>query len=138
MDLAEVGQVIERKGNLVVVRLERHDACSSCRACIAGIDPKEMLLEATNACGAKEGDLVGITLEQSNFLKAVLIMYTIPLIALLMGLGLGYVVFRTEVGALLCGVVLLGSAFLLIRKNESHFNKGGYRPIANELIQKAN
>lgn len=135
--MAEVGQVIENKGSLVVVRLERQDACSKCGACSAGMDSKEMRLEATNACGAKIGDLVNITLEQSNFLKAVVIMYTIPLIALLVGLGTGYLLLKTEVAALVVGFIFLAIAFLLIRKNEHHFNKAGYRPIADQIVKKA-
>lgn len=135
--MAEVGQVIENKGSLVVVSLDRHDACSKCRACVAGIDSKEMILEATNACGAKVGDMVNISLEQSNFLKAVFIMYTIPLIALLAGLGLGYVLLKTEVAALGIGFVFLAITFVLIRKNENHFKKSGYRPVADEIVKKS-
>lgn len=135
--MAEIGQVIEDKGCLVVVRLDRQDACAKCRACTAGMDSKEMHLEATNNCGAHLGDMVSISLEQSNFLKAVFIMYTIPLIALLAGLGVGYLLLKSEVGALIVGFGLLAITFLLIRKNEHRFNKGNYRPIVNEIIKKA-
>lgn len=134
--MAEVGQVIENKGNLVVVQLERHDACGKCRACVAGMESKEMYLEAFNECNAEVGDLVTVSLEQSNFLKAVLIMYVIPLIALLVGIGAGYWIIGSELGAVIVGLVFLAISFFIIHMNEEAFRKAKYRPIADTIVKK--
>lgn len=132
--MAETGQVVEIKEQLVVVRLERQEACASCKACIAGLEAKDMFIEAENHCNANVGDWVNISLEQGSFLKAVFIIYTIPLIALLIGLAIGYFVFRNEIGTLIVGFSLLVIAFLTIKSNEKRFSKGKYRPIAEEKV----
>lgn len=134
--MAESGQVIEIKENLVVVRLERQDACAKCKACVAGLESKDMFIEAENLCEASVGDWVNISLEQSNFLKAVFIVYTIPLIALILGLLIGYLIFRTEIGSIIVGFSFITLAFLTIKLNEKRFNNGKYRPIAEEIVHK--
>lgn len=137
--MAEIGQVTEAYGEFVRVKLQRHDACSHCNACSAGVETEEMVLEAQNICRASEGDLVEISLEESNFLLAVIIMYTIPLVGLLVGIGVGYLVggFMTmnrEVIALIFGFAFLAVTYLVIRSNEKYFHTRKFRPVANEIV----
>lgn len=132
--MGEIGQVIEKKGDTVIVSLQRHDACSKCGACMASIDTKEMILTATNQCNAEVGDQVNISLEHSNFIKAVLIMYCIPLVSLLVGLGIGYLISHHELIAMAVGIVFTGVTFLIIRSQESKWNQEKYRPVADRLI----
>lgn len=138
--MAEVGQVTAIKGDLVTVKLQRHDACDHCNACSAGVETEEMILEAQNICLAKPGDLVEIFLEPNNFLKAVLIMYIIPLISLLIGVGIGYVVgesmgVNSEVTALIVGFALLAVTYLTIRSNEDRFHTRKFRPVATNVVK---
>ena len=56
--MAEKGYVTEIKGNLAVIKMKRTEACAKCRACIAGMTEKEMIMEAENNCGAEVGDWV--------------------------------------------------------------------------------
>lgn len=136
--MAESGIVIEKKKNLVVVKLERKEACAQCKACVAGLSSKEMLMEADNLCDAQIGDRVNVSLENSSFLKAVLIMYGIPFLSLLGGLAVGYIFFKSEIAAILGGFFLLAICFIIIRLNEKKFNNGNYRPVANEIVQQKN
>lgn len=138
--MAEIGQVTELKGDLIRVKLQRHDACNHCNACSAGVETEEMILEAENLCLAKPGDLVEISLEESNFLAAVLIMYIVPLFGLLAGIGIGYVVggilnINQEVMALILGFGLLAITYLIIKSNERRFNTRKFRPIANNIVK---
>lgn len=138
--MAEIGQVTEIKGNLVRVRLERHDACDHCNACTAGIEKEAMMLEAENLCRAQLGDLVEISLEESNFLKAVLIMYILPLAGLLGGIFLGYLIgeplgMNPEVTALMVGFALLAITYLVIRSNEARFQTRKFRPVAGNIVK---
>ena len=138
--MAEIGQVTEIKGDLIRVKLQRHDACDHCNACSAGVETEEMMLEAENLCLAKPGDLVEISLEESNFLVAVIIMYIIPLAGLLVGIALGYAVggytaMNREVLALIVGFALLAITYLVIRSNESKFNTRKFRPIASSIVK---
>ncbi|VDN46381.1 conserved protein of unknown function [Petrocella atlantisensis] len=139
--MAEIGQVTEVVGNLVSVKLQRHDACDHCNACMAGVETEEMILEAENLCQADVGDLVDISLEESNFLLAVIIMYIIPLFGLLIGLGAGYVIgnqlsVNVEIMSLLFGFAFLAITFLIIRKNEVKFHTRKFRPIASDIVKK--
>lgn len=138
--MAEIGQVTELKGDLVRVKLQRHDACNHCNACTAGVETEEMMLEAENLCSAEAGDLVEISLEESNFLAAVLIMYTIPLAGLLLGVLIGYYVgiaigMNPEVVALIIGFGLLIITYLVIRSNENKFKTRKFRPIASNVVK---
>ncbi len=140
--MSELGQVVEKKDGSVVVLLERKDACGKCNACTVGLESKDMFLEAFNDCDAEEGDIVGISLNQSNFLKAVGIMYIIPLIALLIGLAIGAglagaVGLDKEISALIFGFVFLAATFLTIKANDKRFNKRRFRPIADTLVKRA-
>lgn len=135
--MAEIGKVTEVKDDLVVVRLERKEACAHCRACVAGADAMDMIIEAENKCEAKEGDWVHITLDQSSFLSAVLIIYIIPLAGLLVGVTIGYLLSnQNEAVALVTGVICTALCYLGIKMNESKFkNEKKYRPVAEEITE---
>lgn len=138
--MAEIGQVTEVKGELIKVKLQRHDACDHCNACAAGVETNEMMLVAQNFCDASEGDLVEISLEESNFLEAVLIMYIVPLFGLLVGIGIGYLIggavgMNREISAIIFGFLLLTVSYLAIKSNEKHFNTRKFRPIASHVIK---
>ncbi|GKX29401.1 hypothetical protein SH1V18_18810 [Vallitalea longa] len=140
--MAETGIVIKEAEKYVTVKLERTEACAKCRACTAGFETKDMIIEAENVCNAKEGDQVEISLEQSNFLKAVLIMYTIPLTFLLVGLGIGYLISNifnlqdVELIAVICGFSLLAVSYLLIKSKEDKWRDKKFRPIANKIVSR--
>ena len=138
--MAEIGQVIDSKGDIVRVKLQRHDACDHCNACSAGVETEEMILEAENLCLAQPGDLVEISLEESNFLAAVVIMYIVPLVGLLIGIGIGYTVggllgINEEVMALVIGFVTLAITYLTIKSNEAKFKTRKFRPIASNVVK---
>lgn len=138
--MAENGVVIRKSGSYVTVKLERKEACAKCRACTAGLESKDMIIEAENMCNAKQGDIVNISLEQSNFLQAVFIMYTVPLVFLFIGLGIGYLVSEifslqnTELIAVGCGFVFLALSYLIIRLNEKKWSSKKFRPVANKIV----
>lgn len=137
--MAEVGFVTALKAdNIAVARMTRKEACAKCRACIAGLSEKEMIVEAENNCDAKVGDWVEIELESNGFLTAVLIVYGIPLIALVAGICLGYFIISPalnlgsagEVLSFGIGLLFTAAAYLWIRKNEERWNTRKYRPKA--------
>lgn len=142
--MAEVGLVTALKGNLAVAKMTRKEACAKCRACIAGLSEKEMVIEAENTCGAKVGDWVEIELEGDGFLTAVLIAYGLPLVALIAGICLGYFVITPalnigEMGEVLSfgvGILFTALAYLWIKLNEKRWNTNKYRPKAVKVTEK--
>lgn len=134
--MAEVGQVIEVVNEKrLVIKLSRQEACGKCKACTVGLQEKDMLLEAENLCEAKLDDFVEIYLEKSSFLKAVLIMYTIPLLAFLLGLLIGYLLTKNELIIFGVGLAFMAIVFIAIRANEHRFNSAEYRPMAVKIVE---
>lgn len=138
--MAEIGRVTKLDGDFVTVKLQRQDACGHCNACTAGVETDDMILEAQNLCLAEEGDLVEISIEESNFLLAVIIMYIIPLGGLLVGVFLGYLLGKAigvneEITSLIVGFLLLAATYITIRLNEKRFNTTKFRPIAHTVVK---
>lgn len=140
--MAEIGQVIEkRENNRLLIRLERQEACAKCRACTAGMQSKDMLLEAENLCNASVGDNVEISLEETDFMKAVLIMYGIPFIAFVAGVLIGYYFLssmgmaNSEVISFIIGIVLVIVSYLVIHRFEPRFKSDNYVPKATALAE---
>ena len=65
---------------------ERKDACDDCGAshcCASFGSNSEMVIKALNRAGAKEGDLVSITLSSGTVLQGAAVLYLIPLAGLM-------------------------------------------------------
>ncbi len=98
-----------------------------------------MFIDAANMAKAREGEWVEIQLEESNFLKAVAIMYGIPLIGLLAGLALGSVMgalFIPRFADMLAIVLGLGGAglsFVVIHMNEARFRTKKFKPSGENV-----
>lgn len=140
----ETGQVLEVKGKNLRLQMVRNAACGSCKACSIGIDSKSLELEAVNLCGAKKDDVVEIRLETDSFLSAVSIIYGIPLLCLLAGIFVGYLVggsLATEVKELTAigmGLLFMALGFLVIRSQNKKFRREKYVPKAVRVVTPAN
>ncbi len=140
--MAEIGQVIDVQEDEVVVRLMRSEACAKCGACTAGLESKDMFIHANNLCEAKKDEWVEVYLEEGNFLRAVGLMYGIPLIGLLiglfLGLGLGYSLMPvyTEILGVAFSLVGAGITFWILHINEHRFRTKKYKPKAIRVVDK--
>lgn len=128
--MAEKGQVIELKNNLAIVKMSRTEACAKCGACKSGSIENEMMIEAKNLCEADMGDWVEIDLQSQDFLKAIAIMYGIPLITLMLGFVLGYICFSNEFISFNLGLLFMVLSYLWIKQKEPYWRKQNFLPIA--------
>lgn len=134
--MAEIGQVTAVIGDEVVVRLVRKEACAKCGACSAGLSAKDMIIQAQNKCHAEKDQWVEIELNEVHFIRAVAIMYVIPLAGLLVGIGAGYGIGSlvlpnaVELIAVLGGFLFSALTFGLIHKREPAFKRAQYKPKA--------
>lgn len=137
--MAEKGLVTEEKGDNLVVKMKRKEACAKCRACVAGLSEKDMVLEAQNLCSASVGDWVEVELTQDGFLFAVGIMYGIPLIALMAGIFIGNYIFAPAIGlnadaiSFFTGIIFTGLAYLWIRSQEPRWKAKKITPMAVKI-----
>lgn len=137
--MGEKGLVINTKDHLAVIQMTRTEACGQCRACLAGMKKEQMIIEADNECNAKVGDWVIMELRNNSFIKAVMILYGIPMVALVAGIVLGYYILYTyipinrEVLSFAVGLLFTAFAYLWIRSKESTWDKKKIRPVATRV-----
>lgn len=115
-----VGTVERLESDFVIVSMERQDMCGDCHACEMIGEVKKCTLKCVNKCNSQIGDRVEIDVANSSFMKATLIIYGLPLIGLMAGVGLGYKV--SEALGIVLGVLFMAGIFGLIKLGE-HKNK---------------
>lgn len=137
------GYIIEIVDDITAkLKLKRHSACASCGKCATTSEEKDIIVEVDNSIGAKIGDRVEVNMETINVLKAAFIVYTIPLIALLIGIigtfyGLKVANFNgnIEIISAIVGLIFTIIVFLILKKNDKKFrNSKEYIPIVTKII----
>lgn len=135
--MAEVGKVVEIKDDLAVVKLKRTEACGKCRACAAGMQENEMIIEAFNKCDAVTGDWVSLEISNDKFFKAIQIMYGLPSISFISGVVICYLIFThvivlsenmASLASFIGGATLTALTYYIIKRNEKKWSSGEYRP----------
>lgn len=141
--MIQTGTVIETiNGNKAKVHMKKHSACGDCGACQHGKENMELNIVAMNEIGAKPGDFVEVNMETQNVMGAAFIIYVIPLLALVLGIGVGSYVLNTigvqenvEVYAAGIGFLLTVIAYLMIKRFEGTFNKDKkYVPVVTRIL----
>lgn len=120
VDLIEEGKVIEVKGDIAKVQIQRSTSCGTCRACWKSEEGR-LVACAENLVGAKVGQKVKVEVSGS-ILKAAFIVYILPLLGLIVGYGvgssiikaMGYPIYSEKIG-IISGLATLALSFFLVR-----------------------
>lgn len=118
--MREKAIVVANKKEHAQIEIRPNSSCKGCRGCSAGKEGKPIRVWAKNCVNAKVGQVVEVELGASTFLSATLIVYAIPLLSFLAGIGLGYKISgllninSTEPFAILIGLVLMIISFASI------------------------
>jgi sigma-E factor negative regulatory protein RseC len=88
--MREKAIVVANKNERAQVEIKRTSACDGCRGCSVGKEGRPLRVWAKNPINAKVGQVVEIEINAATFLSATLIVYGIPLLAFLAGIGFGY------------------------------------------------
>ena len=130
--LRTVGTVTELNGDKAKVVFTRSKACGDCHACVS-FGSNQAETELANTLGAKVGDRVSIELHSGSVFTASLIMYGIPLAALLAGVLVGSLI--SDLFTAVFGIDAAAIAFLIIRLFEPKFKKmGKFDPRMIEIV----
>lgn len=139
--LGEVGEVIGKENNRLIIRMQRTEACAKCRACTAGMKKEDMIIKAENMCNAEIGNKVDVIIDNANFMKATLIMYGIPFIAFMIGIFVGYYgadkygINNGELIGIGLGLILVVVTYLIIHTQEKKFRTEGFIPKAINIVE---
>ena len=102
--MTKFGQVYEydEATQTATIHFDRPDACKKCGACGSGSQQGTISLKAD----CKVGDWVRVEMPEGRFLQATAIAYVIPLIGLLGGMGLGWLLGAGSDGGMLIGALV--------------------------------
>lgn len=81
------GVVLEVNQEIATVKISRHSECSNCGACPGD---SAIILEAIDTVGSKTGQRVLIQSKETNMLLAAFLVYIFPLLAVGIGVAIGY------------------------------------------------
>lgn len=122
--IEESGTVVALDGHAVWVQTIRQSTCGSCSArkgCGQGAlarmtDGRANQVRVRNTCGASVGDQVVLGIEESQLLRASLLVYALPLLALLVGALLGGGFWPgQDLAAIVGGGIGLAAGFLWLK-----------------------
>ncbi|MGB5823082.1 MAG: SoxR reducing system RseC family protein [Proteocatella sp.] len=139
--MKEYGVVLELIGDKAVVNVKRQSACGQCKACDLGTsEQKEINITAKNDLGAKVNDKVNLLIETPDLLKAVIIVYLIPLVALLAGVGISTYVTKLmgidgETISIIVGLACTALSYMIVKNKDAKLKKTKkYEPAIVEIL----
>ncbi|MFE8072611.1 SoxR reducing system RseC family protein [Marinobacteraceae bacterium S3BR75-40.1] len=123
--IEEQGRVVAESGDSIWVQTVRQSTCQSCSArkgcgqkLIAEMSKgKANQVQVLNTLGARTGDEVIIGIDEAILLRASLLVYLLPLLAMIVAAVVADSILHwPDVGVGLCGLSGLGLGFLLVRR----------------------
>ncbi|SHF79825.1 positive regulator of sigma(E), RseC/MucC [Desulfacinum infernum DSM 9756] len=140
--LTEHGVVQDVRNQSAFVKVERTEACHSCESqgVCKMLSSKEMVVEATNDLGARVGDRVEIGLPTGSFLTMSLVVYFVPVVALVVGAAVGWskaavLGMDPTPASVLLGVGAMAAAFLGARSFDRRAgSRNRYRPRIMRIL----
>ncbi|SET05563.1 positive regulator of sigma(E), RseC/MucC [Natronincola peptidivorans] len=88
--MEKIGLVTSVKENVATVEIRRASACGeNCASCKGGCAPTNHYITAKNSVDASVGQYVKLEMENKSVLRAAFLVYIVPLIGMILGIGLG-------------------------------------------------
>ena len=87
--MQENGIVIESTGGRAQVRIERTESCEGCHGCLYQDSGHFMVADVVDRVGTSPGDRVRLETEAASPVKASLLLFGVPLVALFAGYAVG-------------------------------------------------
>ncbi|MEW6715838.1 MAG: SoxR reducing system RseC family protein [Nitrospirota bacterium] len=141
--MEETGTVIKVEGITARVKVQKRGSCEGCAA--TGVcDPSEggMEIEALNPLNAKAGQTVKVSIAAQSYLKGTMLIYGLPLMALVAGAITGKVIgeeyfkgFDSDGAAALLGFSAFVLTFIFARSwSKKAETRKEYKPVIDEII----
>jgi len=142
--IEEEGIVAEVHGSVARVEILKKSACEKCSASGTCHPGDEDLMEADNPLGAVKGQKVKVVLAPQIYLKASIILYGIPMVAMVAGAILGKnagIAYsgepNSDLWAFIAGMTCLVISFYFIRLYNNKVEKTReYKPVIVEILSR--
>ncbi len=140
--IEEEGIVAEIEGNIAKVAIVKKSACEQCSASGVCHPGDQEYLEAANPLNAEKGQKVKVAIAPQLYLKASIILYGIPMVALISGaiiaknIAVHYVgEENSDLWAFIAGMAFTFISFLFIRSYNKKVEKTHkYKPVIVEIL----
>jgi len=140
--IEEEGIVAEIEGDIAKVAILKKSACEQCSAAGVCHPGDQEYMDAANPLGAVKGQKVKVVIAPQMYLKASIILYGIPMVALITGAIIAKNIAARYVGedgsdlwAFLAGMALMLVSFFFIRVYNNKVEKTQkYKPVIVEIL----
>lgn len=141
--MEEIGIIKDIEGPVAKVSVPRKSACEGCTAGTCKPEEQSMEIEALNHVNASVGQRVRIIVNPYTYLKASIIVYGVPALALIAGAILGKEVFSSYFKELdsdtisaIAGVGAFIMAFIAVKLwSKTLDKKADSKPIIEEILE---
>ncbi len=139
--ISEQGTVEKIHKNAASIKVIKSSACNHCTekdSC--NVSERNMIIEVANILNAKEGDQVEVSVPEGTFIKLSLMVYILPVAALMTGAFLGNFISSKcntdpSITAAITGAIFLVASFLGIKRFEKKNQTGvKYYPRMTRIV----
>jgi sigma-E factor negative regulatory protein RseC len=142
--IKEQGIIQEIKRHKATVRIQQTSACAQCQSrASCDVSKRDMLIEVSNDLHAKEGDCVEISVPEGTVLKLSLLIYIMPIVALIFGAFLGAAIapplqVNATAASILGGGCSMGMVYVVLRQlNKKAESSNRYFPQMIRIVASA-
>ncbi len=143
--MEQYGIVLENRGEIAAVQIQRHLACANCGKCgiLSGSGRRDVTVEALNPIKAESGERVMLESDDRRIIFISFMLYIVPLAGLVAGIVLGLditsrlgLVEHSELIAVAAGFILMALVFTLIRFWDRRVKDDPkYMPVITGIIE---
>lgn len=138
--MEKIGFVVGLEENRALVNVIRPSECGDkCSGCAGACEIKTMIVKVENTHQAVVGDRVELKLQATQFVKLTFLLYTLPLIAFVTGVFIGYGSYdkiglaSADVSALLLGFMAMLFTYFILNKVVNTSKKGDVLTMTNVI-----
>ena len=140
----EQGIIENVSGRKTLVRIKKRSACANCesRGDCAVDSGKSMLVEVVNNLGGGEGDHVELTVPSGAFLKLSLLVYILPVVALIAGAFAGGALagvlhMPLSLASVIGGFLVMGVTFYALKRYDRSLRaRSEFRPRMTRILRR--
>lgn len=142
--VTEQGIIEEESGQKALVRIKKSSACATCesRGNCEVASGKSMVVEVANDLGGGEGDHVELSVPSGAFLKLSLLVYVLPVVALIAGAFAGgmcapFLHMPPTLASVIGGFLVMGVTFYALKRFDRSLRaRSEFRPRMTRILHR--